>query len=227
MAGAYSTDDRDLALARVDHWLGADGRQAELEQAIASFLMVALPEEDDAFQEEDLQNPNFQTLLSGWLEADAPLSEYPCAAMAVLSTEQEDLAAGSRRYLSLLADSRLGFFEIQELATDYRIPLRDLLSEESCVIQGPEGSEQLETGDVLAARLLDGSHDDEKVLDSLVLLPGSAADIRILLHEYRQGLIQEGEASVVQALESSQGDRVFRKLLAPVAGRLWMAGVEA
>jgi len=225
MKAPYTPQERDLAVVQLDDWLGESTQEQALDEAVSSFLYVALPSEDPSFAEEHLENPNFQALLAGWLEADAPLGEYPCAALAVLGTTKESLPPGSCRYLRLLAESLLGFFEVT--AVDHKhLALRDLLSEQSHTLETPEGAEELEEGDILAARLLATGHDDTQELDCLVLLPGGAADIRILLHEYRQGLEQQGDPHITAALQAADGDFVFGKLLAPVAGRIWMAGLE-
>lgn len=209
MPRLYSPLERQLALQRLTQWVDSSRHAGDRERVLEIFMSAldgAAPKETIS---RGLKNINIQALVSGWLFADAPIGDGPCAALGLLSSSKgAKLPPGSRRFLEIYGASTLDVYEVLAVEPGHSCTLRQIPGGDECQVFERRGTERLAAGDILGARVMQGG-DGQLVFEDVMILPGD----RVEAEEHLQDLAEAGPDAFV-----------LSKLLAPMFARWWFEG---
>jgi hypothetical protein len=211
---AYSSGDREDALAMLGRFAERQEFEAERDDADREFWSPLDSRPDVDCGHPDLVDDS-EGVFEDWFTLDRVGENGLTPVEALLERGGDRLTTGAREYLTRLGRTELRIHEVAA-ATPDRLDLVDLWTGEARVVRERD-ADDLEPGDIVAARLMPGA-DGELVIEGCSLLyPGDVKD----------GLMEVLKAGYARAIPELPrgGEAVFFKSTAPVLHLLWMLRV--
>jgi hypothetical protein len=210
MLGAYSSGDREDALGRLDRFCERSEAEGEREAAEEEFFAPVDRLTDVDTRDQDVLDAG-EDMFEDWFAFDRRGEGGLTPVEHLLQDQGEGLTDGEREYLERLGRTELRLFEVTRL-TPHGLDLVDLLTNEPCSVGTSDGSDELEVGDLLAARLMAGPAGTPIIEGSSLLYPSSSKDAVL-------GALRRMQEEVALGLRDDAG---AVQSAAPVLHLLWV-----
>jgi len=212
---AYSSGDREDALERLGRFSERAEFEAERDDADREFWQAL-----DDRPEVDCSHPDLVEDSAGvfedWFTLDRAGKDGRTPVEALLERDGDRLTTGAREYLTRLGRTELRLHEVSAATPDDRLDLIDLWSGERRGVRERD-ADDLEPGDLMAARLMPGAGGELVMEGSALLYP---ADVKDDVMAVLRGMYERAVPHLPHG-----GEAAFFKRTAPALHYFWLLRV--
>ncbi len=213
-AGAYTSGERDSALAKLMRFAARSEFNEEHKVALNLFWGDRLLEEPDDELNQVMESEQVNLAYHSWFVFDFDLGEGRTMFDLFLEREGRKLTSGERNYLNGMHESHLRLYEILEVKADQGFEVLDLWDDRRLWVRERLATRQLATWDVIAARVGRGAG-GEAVFETIPhVYPATAKDDLV------KGVRKAHRIFTVEFPEKSNVD--FFRSMEPVFHQLWL-----
>jgi hypothetical protein len=213
-AGAYTSGERDSALAKLMRFAARSEFNEEHKVALNLFWGDRLLEEPDDELNQVMESEQVNLAYHSWFVFDFDLGEGRTMFDLFLEREGRKLTSGERNYLNGMHGSHLRLYEILEVKADQGFEVLDLWDDRRLWVRERLATRQLATWDVIAARVGRGAG-GEAVFETIPhVYPATAKDDLV------KGVRKAHRIFTVEFPEKSNVD--FFRSMEPVFHQLWL-----
>jgi hypothetical protein len=209
----YTQEERGSALARLEGFV-AEELGPDDDAAWKSFFGRW---RDDLERLDEEQDELSEAVYDMWFYFDSALEDGRRAVDRFLDTEPP-LTAGERRYLELLRESTVRFYDVVDAVPGSSLTLRDVVTRRTVVVRERRGSQSIPRHTLLAARVVAQGASGEPEMER-----GTLAIPELLRHQVLAR--QEADRERWRREHRGADEAEFDRLTPPFAHDAWIASI--